>query len=122
MSFNFEFLDKMDILAATGQFWPKFWLRGTRPSLFWAITFEPIKIQTSTTHQNLDIFMLFHFVPNNFPLKSIVHPQIDRNCILAEKWPPSWFFGLLLMEIAKIIFLNFLYSYLTYLKGNVRCH
>ena len=42
MSFNFEFLDKIDILAATGQFWPKFWLRGTRQKPFLAIAFERV--------------------------------------------------------------------------------
>ena len=68
--------DKIDILAAKGQFWPKFWLRGTRPRLILAITI---------THQNLAFFMLFHFVPNSFPIKSILF-KINPKMSL---WPKS---------------------------------
>ena len=87
MSFNFAFFDKIDILADTGQFWPKFWLRGTHPSLFWAITFEPIEIQTSTTHQNLEFFMLFHFAPKSFSVKLIIFMKNDQMRYLDQFCP-----------------------------------
>ena len=72
------YLQNSLFLPLRANFGPNFGSRGPVRGLFWAITFEPIEIQTSKTHQNLAFFMLFHFVPKSFSVKLILFIKNDK--------------------------------------------
>ena len=55
--------------------------------LFWAITFEPIELQSSATMQNVAFVMLFKFVLNGFSVKSIFFIKNEKKAIfLVKNW------------------------------------